>query len=175
MAGQTDHTNVVCQILTTELSTQTNLLSLLQQFLLQVDIAEGTTCLVACGRQTVIILDRTQLHSQQVLLGTGTTNNEADVIRRTSSCSQMLHLLNQPRQQGLLVLNQRLRHGIEVSLVGRATTLGNADETVFGTLYSLDVYLSRQVALGVHLVVHIQGCILRIAQIVLCEGIEDTT
>ena len=62
MTGQTDHTDIVSQILTTKLSTQTNLMSLFQEFLLEIDIAEGTTCLIACRGQTIVILDRSQLH-----------------------------------------------------------------------------------------------------------------
>ena len=88
MTRQTNHTDIVSQILTTELGTQANLMSLLQEFLFEVDIAEGTTSLVACGGQTVVELDGSQLHGQQVLLGRSTTNDECDVIRRTSCCTQ---------------------------------------------------------------------------------------
>ena len=69
MTRQTDDTNVVSQILTTELGTQTNLLSFLDEFLLEIDIAESATCLVTSRRQTIVILNRSKLHRQQVLLG----------------------------------------------------------------------------------------------------------
>ena len=42
MTGQTDDTDVVSQILAAKLSTQPNLLSLLDELLLQVNVAEGT-------------------------------------------------------------------------------------------------------------------------------------
>ena len=67
MTRQTDHTDIVSQVLTTELSTQTNFLSLLDELLLQIYIAEGTTSLIASCRQTIVELDAGQLNSQQVL------------------------------------------------------------------------------------------------------------
>ena len=45
-------------------------------------------------------------------------------------------------------------------LVGKATTFRHAKELILHALSSLDVDLSRQVALGVHLIVHIQRGIL---------------
>ena len=68
MTRQTNHTDIVSQILTTELGTESNLLSLLDELLLEIDIAESTTRLVACGRQTVVVLDAGELHCEQVLL-----------------------------------------------------------------------------------------------------------
>ena len=54
MTRQTDDADIVSQILTTELSTQTNLLSLLDEFLLQVNVAECTTGLITrCGQAVV--------------------------------------------------------------------------------------------------------------------------
>ena len=115
---QTDHTDVVGQILATELSTEADLVGLFQQFLLKVDVTEGTTCLITCGGQTIVILDRGELHGEQVLLGRGTTNHEGDVVRRTSGRTQRLHLLYEERNQGSLVLDGSLRHRVEVGLVG---------------------------------------------------------
>ena len=69
MTRQTDYADIVSQVLTTKLGTQTNLLSLLNQLLLQVDITESTTSLITCCGQTIVELDRSQLHSEQVLLG----------------------------------------------------------------------------------------------------------
>ena len=51
MARQTDDTDVVGEILTTKLCSKSNLVSLFEQLLLKVDVAEGTTCLIACGGQ----------------------------------------------------------------------------------------------------------------------------
>ena len=174
MTRQTNHTDVVSQILTTELSTKTDLLSLLDEFLLQIYITEGTTCLITCGGQTVVVLDRGEFHREEVLLGRGTTNHEGNMVRRTSGCTQRLHLLYEERNQGSLVLDGSLRHRIEIGLVGRATTLCHHHELILSTLGSLDVDLGRKVTTGVHLVVHIQRCILRVTEIVLREGVEHT-
>ena len=89
------------------------------------------------------------------------------MIRRTSRSAQTLHLLHEEWYQRARVLYPRLSLLIEVSLVGRATTLYHAEEAVFHSLCSLYVYLSRQVATGVHLVIHVERRILRVAQVVL--------
>ncbi len=64
---QTNDTYVVCIIFTTELSTQTNVVSRFQNFFFQFDITESTAILVTACRQVVIIMSRSQLHGQQVL------------------------------------------------------------------------------------------------------------
>ena len=57
MTRQTNHTDIVSQVLTTKLSTQTNLLSLLDELLLEINITESTTSLITGCRQTVVVLD----------------------------------------------------------------------------------------------------------------------
>ena len=86
----------------------------------------------------------------------------------------MLDFIDKPWQQSVLVLDQRLGHRVEVCLVGAAATLGDTDEAVFGSLRGLDVYLGRQVTLGVYLVIHIERSILAVAQVVLGECIVNT-
>ena len=68
MTWQTDHADIMSQVLSSELCTQSDLMCLEQQFLLKIDITEGTTGLVACGRQVVVVLDGSELHGEQVLL-----------------------------------------------------------------------------------------------------------
>ena len=68
MTRQTDDTDVVSQGLATKLGTEANLVGFLQELVLEVDIAESTTGLIARGGQTVVELDRSELHRQQVLL-----------------------------------------------------------------------------------------------------------
>ena len=94
------------------------------------------------------------------------------MIRRTSSGTQRLHLLYEERNQRTLVLNGSFGHGVEVGLVGRATTLGNHHELILGTLSGFDVDLSGEVATGIYFIVHVQRRVLRVAQVVLCEGVE---
>ena len=171
MSRQTHHANVVGKCLAAELCAQANLVCLDQQFLLQVDVAEGATRLVARGGQVIVVFDRCQFHGEQVFLGAGAANHEGDVIGRAGCSAQALHLLHEEGQQGAFVLDGGLGHGVEVGLVGRAAALGNHDEAVFGTLHCLDVDLSGQVATGVHLVVHVEGRILRVAQVVGGEGV----
>ena len=55
MAWQTYNTNVVSKVFSTKLCAKTYLVCFLQQFLLKVDVAESTACLVACCRQVVVV------------------------------------------------------------------------------------------------------------------------
>ena len=96
------------------------------------------------------------------------------MVRRTCCCTQTLHLLYEEWEQCALVLDSSLGHWVEVGLVGRATTLGNHHEAVLVALCSLDINLGRQVATGVHLIIHIERSVLRIAEVVLCKGVVNT-
>ncbi len=174
MTRQTNHTDVMSQILATKLSSKTNLVSFLQQLLFQIHVAECTSRLVTRRWQRVIVFDRSELHRQEVLLSRRTTNHESNVVRRTSRRAETLHLLHQEWEQSTLVLNGSLSHWVEVSLVSRTTTLRHHHEAVFSTFRSLNINLSREVTLRVHLVVHIQWSILRVAEVVLRESVEHT-
>ena len=96
------------------------------------------------------------------------------MIRRAGSRTKTLHFLDKERNQRTLILDGSLGHRIEVGLVSRATTLCHHHELILSTLRGLDINLGRQVTTGVHLVVHVQRCVLRVAQVVLGKGIEHT-
>ena len=68
MTWQTDHADIVSEILTAELCTQANFVSLFEELVLQVDVTESTTRLITCCRQLIVVLDRSQLHGEEVLL-----------------------------------------------------------------------------------------------------------
>ena len=174
MTGQTHHTDVVGKGLAAKLGAKSYLLGFLEQFLLQVDVAEGTSGLITGGGQTVVILDTGQFYGEQVLLGRCTADDEGDMVGRTGCGTQTLHLLHQEGQQGAFVLDGGLGHGVEVGLVGRSAAFGYHHKAVFGSLAGLDVDLCRKVAAGVHLVVHVEGSILRVTQIVVHEGVVYT-
>ena len=95
------------------------------------------------------------------------------MIGWAGSGAEVLHLFNEEWQQRAFVLDGCLGHGVEVGLVGRSTTLGYHNETIFSTLNCFDVNLCRQVATCVDFVVHIQWSILRITQVVLCIGVVN--
>ena len=95
------------------------------------------------------------------------------MIRRAGSGAEALHLLHEERNEGTRILDTGLGLLIEVTLVGRAASLGNHKETVFVTLGGLYIYLGREVALGIDLIVHIQRGILGVAEILLGVGLED--
>ena len=159
MTGQTDDTYIVCQIFTAKLCSQTDLLGFGKYLFLQFYVAESTTILITGSRQLVVIVGRSQFHSQQILLSRSTADNECNMIRRTSRCTQCLHLLNQERNQSARIQN-RFCLLIQISLIGRTTTLGHTQEFVLHAFRSLDIDLGRQIALRVHLVVHVERSIL---------------
>ena len=96
------------------------------------------------------------------------------MVRRTCSCTQALHLLYEEWEEGTLVLDSSLGHRVEVGLVGRATTLSYHYEAILVALCRLDINLGRQVATGVHLIIHVERSVLRIAEVVLCVGVVNT-
>ena len=172
MAGQADDTDVVGKILAAELCAEPDLMCLNEQLGFQVGVAEGAACLVAGSGKAVVILDAAEFYGEEVLLCGSTADDEADVVRRTGCRSEALHLLYEERNECALVLDGGLGHGVEVGLVGGTAALGNHHEAVLRTLDGLDVDLCREVALGVHLVVHIERSILRVAEVLLGEGVE---
>ena len=94
------------------------------------------------------------------------------MIRRTSSSTERFHLLHKERNECTGVLDTCLRLLIEIGLVSGTATFGHAQETIFCAVCGLNVYLCRQVALGVYLIVHVQRRILRVTQVALGVGIE---
>ena len=174
MSRQAYHADVVCKILTAKLRTQSNFVSLIEQKLLQFHIAEGASRFVAGCRQRVVIVSRSQFYGEKVLFGTRTTDNKSDVIRRTSSRSQALHLIDEERNERTRVLQQSLCLLIEICFIGRATTFHHAEETILLTFGGFDVYLCGQVTFGVHLIIHIEGCILRVPQVLFSVSFVHT-
>ena len=174
VAWETDDPDVMGEIFSAELSSKPDFLSLLQEFLLEVDVAEGTAGLIACCRERIIELDAGELDCQKVLLRTGTSDHEGDMIRRTSSCTKRTHLLDKERKEGPLILNRRLGHRIEISLIRTSASLCNHNEPILIPLGSLDIDLGREIALGVDLVIHVERGILAVAEILFCESIENS-
>ena len=172
---QTNDAYVMRHIFTAELRTQTNLVRLLQQLLLELDITESTSGLVAGSRQTVIEMRRSQFDGQQVLLRRRTADDDGDMIRRTSSRTEGFHLLHEEGDECTRVLDTRFGLLVEIGLVRRTATLGHTEETVLRSFGSLEIDLRRQVTFRIHLVIHVQRRVLRIAQVTLRIGIIDAS
>ena len=160
MAGQTNHADVVGEVLAAELGTESQLVGFFEQLLLQFHIAESTSGLVAGGGQIVIVVCGSEFHREQVLLGRSTADDEGDVIGRTGGGAEGLHLRHEEGNERSGILDACLGLLIEVGLVGRTATFHHAEETVFVALGGLEVNLGGQVAAGVHLVVHVEGSVL---------------
>ena len=174
MPGEAYHADVVGEVLASELGSEADLLGLLEEFLLEVDVAECTAGLISSGGEAVVVFDTGEFHREEVLLCGSAADNECDVVRWTGRCAECAHLLYQERQQGALVLDGGLGHRIEVGLVGAAAALRNHHEAVLVALRGLDVDLGGEVAAGVHLVVHVQRSVLAVAEILLRVGVEHS-
>ena len=172
VTGQTDHTDVVGHVFTSELSAEADLLCLFEKFLFQVDVAERTAGLIAGGGQAVIELDACELDGKEILLRRRSADYEGYMVGRAGCRAQRAHLLHQEGNECSLVLDGGLGHGIEIGLVGAAAAFCHHHEAVLVALGGLDIYLRREVALGIHLIVHIQRSVLAVAKVLLGVGIE---
>ena len=161
-------------IFSAELCAKTNLVGFLQQLFLEIYIAEGASCLVTRCRQAVIEMRACEFDGKQVLLGRSTTDDDSNMIRRTSCGTEGFHFLYEERNERARILNTCLRLLVEISLIGTTSALRHAQETILCAVRGFYIDLRRQVAFGVHLVVHVERCILRITQIALGVGIEHT-
>ncbi len=165
MAGQTDHTDIVGEVLAAELCAKAEFLRSFLEFLLQFYVAESMAVLVALCRQGVQIFHRSLLHHFEILLGRSAADHESDMVWRTCSRAECAHLVNKEGHQGLGI-DCSLGFLVEVGLVGAAATLGYEKEVVFVALAGVDIDLCGQVAACVHLVVHVQRRVLAVAEIV---------
>ena len=86
--------------------------------------------------------------------------------------AERFHFLNEEGQERLGV-DERFGFLIEIGLVGRAAAFGDEEEVVFVAVDSVEVDLRGEVAAGVDFVVHVEGRVLRVAQIVLSVGEID--
>ena len=68
MTRKTDHAYIVGHILAAELCSESDFVGLFEQSCFELDVAEGTTGLIATGRQAVIVMGGSQLHGEKVLL-----------------------------------------------------------------------------------------------------------
>ena len=50
MAWKADDTDIVCESLASELRSQTYLVCFFKEFVFEVDVAEGSSCLISCSR-----------------------------------------------------------------------------------------------------------------------------
>ena len=166
MTRHTDHTDIVGEILTAELSSESYIVGGVEEFLLEFDISESVAILIALSGEIVVILHRSLLDSGEVGFGRSTADDESDMIGRTSGSAESLHLLDKERHESLLIKDS-LSLLIEISLIGRTATLSHEEELILIALGGMDFDLRREVATGVHLIIHIEGSVLRIAEIIL--------
>ena len=144
-----------------------------EKFLLKLYIAEGMAVFVALCGKVVVIFHRCLLHCGKVGLGRRAADHERDMIGRTCGSAESLHLFDQERHERLLV-EDGLCLLIEIGLVGRAATLGHEEEVILHTLGGVNLDLGGKIAAGVHLIVHREGGVLRIAEIILGISLVDT-
>ena len=91
------------------------------------------------------------------------------MVRRTGSRTECFHFFHQKFFERNWI-EQRFCFLKEVGFVGRTAAFGYKQEFILVAVTGYEVNLSRQVSACVHLVVHIECRILRVAQVFLCVG-----
>ena len=84
MAWQAYYPYIMSEVLSAKLSTKSDAVSFIKELLFQLNVTEGTSCLIARCGQVVIVVRGSELHREQVLLCRCTTYYERYVIWRAS-------------------------------------------------------------------------------------------
>ncbi len=172
VARHADHADVVSEILAAELCAETQAMGCLEKFFLEFDVTEGMSILISLCGKVVIIFYGGFLHCGKVGFGRSASDHERDVVGRTGGRAEGLHLLDEERHECLPV-EDSFGFLIKICLVGRAATLCHEQEVVFCAFGGVDFNLCGEIAAGVHLVVHVERRVLRVAEIVLGVGLVD--
>ena len=173
VARKANHTNVVGKVFTTKLRTKTNLASFFEQAGFEFYVTESATSFISSSGERIVEVSRSQFHGEHGLLRARSADDDSNVIRRTSCRAERLHLTHEEGHEGVGI-EDSLGFLIEITLIGRTTTFGDTKEVIFVAVSSFDVDLRRKVATCVHLIVHSEGRILRIAQVFLSVSFVDT-
>ena len=173
VARHTHDTDVVSKIFTTKLCTKTDAVSFFEDLFFEFYIAESTTEFVTCSREFVVVVSRSEFHSEKVFLSRCATDTESNVVRRTSSSAESFDFFNQERHQSRWV-EERFSFLIEICFVSRTTTFSHAKEVIFHTFVSVDVDLSWEVTFSVYLIVHVERCVLRVTKVFLSVSVVNT-
>ena len=154
-----NHTDVVGKVFSTKLRTKTDVASFFQQTSFEFYVTESATGFISSSGERIVEVSRSQFHGEHCLLCARSTDDDSNVIRRTSCSAERLHLTHEERHEGVGI-EDSLGFLIEITLVGRTTTFGDAKEVIFVAVSGFDVDLRREVATCVHLIVHSEGRIL---------------
>ena len=173
VARHTHDADVVSEIFTTKLSTKTDAVSFFEDLFFEFYIAESTTEFVTSSREFVVVVSRSKFHGEKVFLSRSATDTECDVVRRTSRSTESFDFFDQERHQSRWV-EERFSFLIEICFVSRTATFSHAEEVVFHTFVSVDVDLSWEVAFSVHLIVHVERCVLRVTKVFLSVSVVNT-
>ncbi len=95
------------------------------------------------------------------------------MVGRTGRGAEGTHLIHQVIFQ-LARTQQGFGFLIEIGFIGGTATFGDTEELVLIAIHAVEVDLRWQVSAGIHLFIHIQGGILRIAQVIFDIGVVDT-
>ncbi len=172
MPGQTDHTDVVAEVLAAELRADTDLLGQLEDLLLQLLVPEAVAERRALGRHVVQVVRGGVLRGLQRVLGAGAADDDRQVVRRAGGRTQRADLLLQELHHGGLV-QDGLRLLVQEGLVGAAAALRHEQELVGAAVGGVQLDLGRQVGAGVLLLPHGERSHLRVAQVQLGVGVVD--
>lgn len=164
MSEHADDTHVVAELLATELSADPQVLRDLVHLLFRFQAPECAPEFVPRLRQIVQLPRGSQFVHLQVVFRRWTADDNAQMVRRARTRAQQLHLFFNESHQTLFV-EQCFSLLEQECLVGTPAALGDEDHVVLPALHGLGLELPGQVGLGVQLLVHVDGCHLRIPQV----------
>ena len=164
MAGQTNHAHVMRKILAAELRADAACLGRLEQPGFHLQVAEGLSAFVACGRQVIQIAGGCELDCFKSAFGARAADDKGEVVRRAGRGAKGFHLGHQELFQTFRI-EQRLGFLEQDGFVCAAAALGNEKELVFVPFRGIEIDLGRQIAAGIDLLVHVECDGLGIAQV----------
>ena len=168
--GESDHPDVVAEVLATELGPDPEATCHLQDLRLPFEVTEAVAGRATAGGEVVEVVGRGVLGGPQGVLGRGAADDDGQVVRRAGRRTEGPELLVQEAGQALGV-QEGLGLVEEEALVCRAAALGHEQELVGIAGHRLDLDLGGEVRPGVAFGEHVQRGQLRVAQVGRQEGV----
>jgi len=172
VAREPNHPDIMAEILSSELSTNSHLLGKLVDLLLPLKIAEASPMLVSGGREIIEIASRSKLDSLESHLSRKPANDHGKMVRRAGGGSKGFDLLIKELEKGVRV-QQGLGLLIQKGLVGGAPSLGHEEEVILGSLGSIKLNLGGKVGPCVGLLKHVKGRSLGVAEVCPCVSVVN--
>ena len=94
MTGEADDTDIEGEVLAAELSSDSDFASSLEEFLLQLEIAECLSVLITLGGEFILVAGRSHFDGFQASFSRGAADDQCKVVGRTCRRSQSFHFFD---------------------------------------------------------------------------------